>query len=356
MMGLNAAARLARFLPPETAHRATVAVVGAGLLVPSRELDPPELGVRLKRSGLSLPNPVGLAAGFDKNAEAPVAMLALGFGFVECGTVTPLAQAGNPRPRLFRLSADRAVINRMGFNNEGLVPFCERLARIPAGSGVIGANVGANKDSSDRIGDYVAGLKAVWADSSYVTMNVSSPNTPGLRGLQDRAMLEELLARAGEAALAMNALHGPRPVFLKVAPDLGEEAIDDICEIALAAPVLSGLIVSNTTIARPPLRSGRRSAEAGGLSGRPLMGPSTGILRGFSRRLGGRLDLIGAGGVSSADDVLVKMRAGASAVQLYSALVYEGPGLIRRIKRDLLAFMRREGIARLDDIVGADLG
>jgi len=355
MILLDFAAWMARFLPPETAHRATIACLKTGLATPGRLSDPPELGVRLARSGLNLPNPVGLAAGFDKNAEAPLAMLAMGFGFVECGTTTPRPQAGNPRPRLFRLREDRAVINRMGFNNDGLEAFCARLAGLPAGGGLIGANVGANKDSGDRIGDYLAGLRAVWPVCGYVTMNVSSPNTPGLRSLQDRAMLEELLARAsGEIAeLSKDGLS--RPVFLKVAPDLSEPEIDAICEAALTCPALTGLIVSNTTIARPASLRSRYASEAGGLSGAPLMGASTDVLAAFARRVGKRLDLIGAGGISCAGDVVAKLRAGASAVQLYSALAYHGPGLVRRIKSDLLDWMKARGIARLEDIVGADV-
>jgi dihydroorotate dehydrogenase len=296
--------------------------------------DDERLAVTLRVSGLTLPNPVGLAAGFDKNAEVASAMLGFGFGFVECGTVTPRPQAGNPRPRLFRLTADRAVINRMGFNNDGLDAFARRL-KASRGAGVIGANVGANKDSEDRIADYVAGVRAVWANCSYVTINISSPNTPGLRGLQDRGALEDLLGRVGEAAQVLEAQAGKRPVFLKVAPDLDDRAIEDICEISLAANGLTGLIVSNTTLERPATLRSAGSKESGGLSGAPLLQTSTRVLAAFAKRLGGRRDLIGAGGIANADDVLAKLAAGADAVQLYSALVFEGPGLVGRIKRDL---------------------
>jgi len=311
-------------------------LVSGALAGLAAELQRPDRRLEQTLFGCRFANPVGLAAGFDKNA-------------------TPRPQAGNPRPRLFRLREDRAVINRMGFNNDGLEAFCARLAGLPAGGGLIGANVGANKDSGDRIGDYLAGLRAVWPVCGYVTMNVSSPNTPGLRSLQDRAMLEELLARAsGEIAeLSKDGLS--RPVFLKVAPDLSEPEIDAICEAALTCPALTGLIVSNTTIARPASLRSRYASEAGGLSGAPLMGASTDVLAAFARRVGKRLDLIGAGGISCAGDVVAKLRAGASAVQLYSALAYHGPGLVRRIKSDLLDWMKARGIARLEDIVGADV-
>lgn len=316
----------------------TIAALKTGWLKPRVEFDPPELAVKLRRSGLVLPNPIGLAAGFDKNAEAYLPMLAFGFGFVECGTVTPRAQAGNPRPRLFRLAEDRAVINRMGFNNEGLGPFVRRLAAAPRGIGVIGANVGANKDSADRIADYVAGVRAVWPHCSYVTINISSPNTPGLRGLQDRGALEELLGRVGEAAAEMEraVVNKDRPLFLKVAPDLDEQAIRDVADVALKAPVLHGLIVSNTTVERPETLQSVHKGETGGLSGAPLFAKSTAVLKEFAGAVGDRLDLIGAGGVASGADVMAKLQAGAQAVQLYSALAYEGPGIVKRIKRELI--------------------
>ncbi len=340
-------ARLARTLPAETAHRATIAALSAGLGPGSPRANDPALAVTLKKSGLRLPNPVGLAAGFDKNAEAFRAMLGFGFGFVECGTVTPKPQPGNPLPRLFRLEEDRAVINRMGFNNEGLEPFVRRIsARSGAaakGRGIVGANVGANKETTDRAADYVAGVRAVWGACDYVTINISSPNTPGLRGLQDRGALEDLLGRVGEAVIHLETGGESRPVFLKVAPDLDETAIRDISEVALAAARLHGLIVSNTTLARPEtLRSANRG-EMGGLSGAPLLEPSTHVLKLFSEAVGGRLDLIGAGGVASGRDAWAKLQAGASAVQLYTALAYEGPGLVARIKAQLADIMRAEG-------------
>lgn len=328
----TAGLRLVRALPPEAAHRATIRALKAGL-GPRARRDDPRLAVRV--GGLDLPNPVGLAAGFDKNAEVPDAMLAAGFGFVECGTVTPLAQAGNPKPRLFRLTEDGAVINRMGFNNDGLGPFVDRLRARSRRYGIVGANVGANKESTDRVRDYVEGLRRVWLHAAYVTINISSPNTPGLRALQTRGALADLLGALNEARAVQAAAHGPRPVFLKVAPDLDEGEVAAISEVSVDAGI-DALIVSNTTVDRPgDLRSIHR-AETGGLSGRPLMARSTRLLGEFSAALDGRIDLIGVGGIASAADVLAKLDAGARAVQLYSALVYQGVGLVRAIKRGLL--------------------
>jgi dihydroorotate dehydrogenase len=347
------AARAVRILPAESAHRFTIDALKTGLAKPQPQLDDPRLAVTLRKSGLKLPNPIGLAAGFDKNAEVFAQMLAFGFGFVECGTVTPRAQAGNPRPRLFRLDVDRAVINRMGFNNDGVGYFIRRLSAATRAIGVIGANVGANKDSEDRVADYVAGVKAVWPYCGYITINISSPNTPGLRGLQDRGALEELLGRIGVAAREMDAAVKNRPLFLKVAPDLDDKAIGDIADVAKAQDWLSGLIVSNTTIARPDTLASKHKGEAGGLSGAPLMEKSTAVLAAFYAEIGDKLDLIGAGGIASADDVITKIRAGAQAVQLYSALVYEGPMLVQRIKADLVAMMDARGAMRLSDLTEA---
>jgi dihydroorotate dehydrogenase len=305
--------------------------------------------VTLKRSGLRLSNPIGLAAGFDKNAEVIAPMLGFGFGFVECGTVTPRPQPGNPRPRLFRLPEDRAVINRMGFNNEGLGPYVRGLAGA-RNLGVIGANVGANKDSQDRVADYVAGVKAVWPHCRYITINISSPNTPGLRGLQDRGALEDLLGRIGEAAREMDAVVKNRPLFLKVAPDLDDKAIVDIADVVRVQAWLSGLIVSNTTIDRPESLVGRHKGETGGLSGAPLMEKSTRVLAAFSAELKDRLDLIGAGGIASGADVVAKLRAGAQAVQLYSAMALEGPGIVARIKSELVAMLTAEGATSLSEL------
>jgi dihydroorotate dehydrogenase len=292
-----------------------------------------------------------LAAGFDKNAEVPDAMLAAGFGLVECGTVTPLAQAGNPRPRLFRLSEDRAVINRLGFNNQGLEPFAVRLAQRRR-KGVVGANIGANKDSQDRIGDYVTGLERLWPLADYFTANISSPNTPGLRDLQSGPALDELLGRLAQARAALTAAQGARPLLLKVAPDLVDAQIETICA-AILTHRLDGAIVGNTTLSRPDHLRSRFKSETGGLSGAPLMAPSTLILRRFHEASQGRFLLIGAGGIASGGDAYAKIRAGAGLVQLYSALVYEGPGLVRRLKRDLAARLKADGFVSVADAVGA---
>jgi dihydroorotate dehydrogenase len=328
-------------LDPETAHGLTLRALGA--LPAGGGADPDPL-LETQIAGLSFPTPIGLAAGFDKDARAWAQMLGLGFGFVEVGTLTPRPQAGNPRPRIFRLPEDRAVINRLGFNNGGLAAALPRLAPNPR----LGVNVGANKDSADRIADYALGVAAVRDRAAWITLNISSPNTPGLRGLQGDA-LPDLLAAAAEA----RGDEGP-PLFLKVAPDLDEAQIDAIAAAALGSR-LSGLIISNTTLARPASLRSPRAAEAGGLSGAPLMAPSTAILAAFARRLDGGLPLIGAGGISSAEDVYAKIRAGASAVQLYTALVYEGPGLPRRLARGLAALLRRDGHSSVAAAVGAGL-
>jgi dihydroorotate dehydrogenase len=331
---------LLRRLDPEDAHRLAVTGLKLGLGPRAPRDDDPILAVNL--AGLALPSCVGLAAGFDKNAEAYAGLLVAGFGFVECGTVTPLPQAGNPRPRLFRLSEDQAVINRMGFNNAGLEAFARRLDRPRRG--MVGANLGANKDSADRIGDYVTGLNRLWRLADYFTVNISSPNTPGLRALQGRAALDELLGRLNEARTRLTAEDRRRPVFLKVAPDLEPDEPPAIVDACLAHGV-DGLIVSNTTLERPATLRSPFRAEAGGLSGAPLRELSTARLRDFAEAAAGRLVLIGVGGIASGDDAFAKLRAGASAVQLYSALVYGGPGLVARVKRQLAERLRAEGFA-----------
>ena len=346
----NLASRALRALDPETAHGAAFLALKLGLGPRRRADEFPRLKTSL--AGLDLPNPVGLAAGFDKNAAAPDALLALGFGWAECGTVTPLPQPGNPRPRLFRLTEDRAIVNRLGFNNQGGEAFAARLALRAHRGGVVGANVGANKMSSDRTGDYVRAMARVWEHAAYVTANISSPNTPGLRGLQQKSALEDLLGRLGEARATLAAMHGPRPLFLKLAPDLDEAEVRDIAELALAYK-LDALIVSNTTLARAPDLRSQHRFEAGGLSGKPLFEPSTRILRQFAQILGGRLALIGAGGVEDGRTALAKIKAGASAVQLYSALAYQGPGLVGRILRELDGLLAAEGFASVTDAVGA---
>jgi dihydroorotate dehydrogenase len=343
-MNLDLAARAMRALPAETAHRATVRLMG--LLAPLLPENPPEdvrLGV--KALGFDFPNPVGLAAGFDKDAEAPDAMLKLGFGFVECGTVTPKPQAGNPRPRLFRLPQDRAVINRMGFNNRGMDVAASRL-EARRGAGIVGINIGANKDSADRIADYVNGFARLAPLADYVTVNVSSPNTPGLRGLQNKDELTRLLSVLMES----RGRTAFKPILLKIAPDLDGQALDDIAH-TVAASGIEGIIISNTTIARPSLKSAD-AHETGGLSGRPLFAPSTDILRQMRGRISSNIVLIGVGGISSGADAYEKIRAGATLVQLYTGLVYEGPGLVRRIKQELLTCLARDGFATIADAVG----
>ena len=337
-----------RLLDPEDAHRLTIVALRAGLGPRAAAADP-ILATSL--AGLRLANPIGLAAGFDKDAAAPGAMLKAGFGFVECGTTTPRPQSGNPRPRLFRLPADQAVINRMGFNNKGLDAFAAGLSARPP-VGVVGANVGANKDSVDRAGDYVLGLRRLWTLADYFTLNVSSPNTPGLRDLQARAALEDLLGVVAEARTALKGTHGvDRPLFLKVAPDLATGAVEDIVETAVAFS-LDGLIVSNTTIARPASLTGAHRGETGGLSGAPLFEPSTRMLAAFHAAAAGRLVLIGAGGIGSGAQAYAKIRSGAAAVQLYTALAFQGPGLVTRIARDLAARLRADGFASVAAAVG----
>ena len=300
-------------------------------------------------AGLALPNPVGMAPGFDKDAVAAEAVLGIGFGFVEVGTLTPRPQVGNSRPRLFRLVEDRAVINRMGFNNGGIAAAAARLARRDRSLGTVGINIGANKDSPDRVADYREAFRIAAPLADYVTINISSPNTPGLRALQDKGALDALL----DAVLVERGAPGCQvPVFLKVAPDLEPADIDDIADIALGRG-LDALIVANTTIARPPLRS-PLAGEAGGLSGAPLKIPSLARLREFRKATGGALPLIGAGGITTADDAWERIRAGASAVQLYSAMVYEGPGIARTICKGLERLMRRDGFASIAEAVGTE--
>lgn len=299
--------------------------------------------------GLHFPNPVGMAAGFDKDAVAAQGLLRLGFGSVEVGTLTPRPQAGNPKPRLFRLVEDRAVINRMGFNNGGIAAAVARLAKRDRTAGLVGINIGANKDSVDRIDDYRMAFRAVASLADYVTINISSPNTPGLRALQDKGALDELLA----AVLAERDRPGCAvPVFLKVAPDLEPADIDDIARVALEHR-LDALIVSNTTIARPPLRSPFAS-ETGGLSGAPLKQAALQRLRDFRKATGSAVPLIGVGGIATAQDAWQRIVAGASLIQLYSAMVYEGPGIARTMCRGLEQLMRRDGFASIAEAVGCE--
>jgi dihydroorotate dehydrogenase len=320
-----------RALDPELAHRLTIAGLRIGLGGREEQEDPPSL--RTPFFGSILPNPIGLAAGFDKNGEVPDRMLALGLGFVEIGTVTPRPQIGNPRPRLFRLNDDRAVINRMGFNNDGLTSVVARLTARRGNPGCVGVNIGANKDSEDRIKDYEIGLDAVAPFAAYVVVNISSPNTPGLRQLQEGAALETLLQRL---SALRRTLPARPPLFVKIAPDLEADAVREAVEIAIAQGI-DGMIISNTTIARPATLKNSQRGEPGGLSGAPLFDPSTVILRHAADAAKGRLYLIGAGGVASGAQARAKLLAGARLVQLYTGLIFEGPDLIRRIKRELHA-------------------
>lgn len=329
-------------LEPERAHALAIAALRMG----SSRLRPTDPRLASSVAGLRFPTPIGLAAGFDKDAMVADAMLSRGFGFVEVGTLTPHPQAGNPRPRLFRLVEDGAVINRMGFNNGGQVAAHARLSGRRRASGMVGVNIGANKDSADRIADYAAGIARMADVADYLTVNISSPNTPGLRALQDPAALAELLS-----AVAAARRPGGPPVFLKVAPDVEPADIETIVEAAITGG-MDALIVANTTVSRPPLRS-RHAGETGGLSGRPFAPLALEILGRFAEAANGRIPLIAAGGIATADDVWDRLLAGASLVQLYSALVYEGPGLARRIAGALAARMEREGVARIADLVGA---
>jgi dihydroorotate dehydrogenase len=331
-------------IPPETAHRLTLAALRTAPL-PRRLEMAPTLIQRV--GGIPFPNPVGLAPGFDKNAEVPDAMLGMGFGFVEVGTVTPRPQAGNPRPRLFRLVEDRAVINRMGFNNDGADVVARRLHARPATPGIVGVNIGANKDSVDRIADYAEMTRIMAPLARYLTINISSPNTPGLRDLQDEGALAALLD-----AVIMARGASATPIFLKLAPDLTPSDIDSICRIAIDRRI-DALIVSNTTIGRPPLRS-PHAGESGGLSGEPLRELALQRLRDFRKASGGMIPLIGVGGIASADDAWARIRAGASLVQVYSALVYEGPGLVRRIVKGLTERIRAEGLNSIAEAVGSE--
>jgi len=333
-------------LDPEQAH--TLALRGLQIL-PRKERAIGATPLATRVAGLTFPNPVGMAAGFDKDAVAARGLLGLGFGAVEVGTLTPRAQAGNPRPRLFRLVEDRAVINRMGFNNGGVAAAAARLRRRDRDAGIVGINIGANKDSGDRVSDYREAFRIVAPLADYVTINVSSPNTPGLRALQDKGSLEELLDAVMEERRDASSTV---PIFLKVAPDLDPVDVDDIAGVALDRQ-LDALIVSNTTIARPGLRS-RHAGETGGLSGAPLKAAALQRLRDFRVATGGALPLIGVGGIATAEDAWQRIRAGASLVQLYSAMVYEGPGIARAICEGLEQLMRRDGFTCIADAVGSE--
>ncbi|KXU32856.1 dihydroorotate dehydrogenase [Sphingobium sp. 22B] len=332
-------------LDAERAHHLSIKMLRLMPVPPALE---PDSMLAQTVAGIAFPNPVGLAAGYDKEGLIAHKMHGLGFGFAELGTLTPLPQQGNPLPRLFRLAEDRAVINRMGFNNGGQAAAAERIAkRRRPGGPVIGINIGANKDAADRIADYATGVTCMAPLADYLTVNISSPNTPGLRALQDRAALDQLLG-AVMAARGTNRT----PVFLKVAPDLEPADVEDIAAACIDHRI-DALIVSNTTISRPSLQS-RLAGEAGGLSGAPLHDLALQRLRDFRRALGTQLPLIGVGGIATADQAYARIRAGASLIQLYSALVYEGPYLARRINAGIKALMARDGVGNISEIVGID--
>lgn len=334
-------------LEPEQAHRVTIAALRHAP-IPSTAAPDPRLAV--EAFGLRFPAPLGMAPGFDKGGEAPDALLRLGFGHVEVGTITPLPQPGNPKPRLFRLKDDHAIINRLGFNSEGHAVAHARLKARAGRGGIVGVNVGANKDSSDRAGDYVQGVRAFADVASYFTINISSPNTPGLRDLQQAAALDDLLARVLDARDEMSAAHGRKPVLLKIAPDLTQGDLDDVVRVARARRV-DGMIVGNTTIERPPTLHSPEAHEAGGLSGRPLFELATKMLAATYLRVEKQFPLIGVGGVDGPETAFAKLEAGATLLQIYSVLVFEGPGLIGEIHRGVARKLADRN-AQLQDVIG----
>ncbi len=342
---------LLRALDPETAHSL---VIQGMKLAPLRRAPNDNSRLAVQAFGLRFPNPVGIAPGFDKHAEVPDALLGLGFGFVEIGTVTPLPQSGKPRPRIFRLEADGAVINRLGFNSDGEAVALARLKARSGRAGIVGINIGANKESADRAADYVRLIEAMAPVASYITVNVSSPNTPGLRSMQQGSVLDDLLARVVECRNRVVERAGPTPLLLKIAPDLSLADLDDVVNVARARR-LDGMIVGNTTIGRPAsLLDHAKAKEGGGLSGRPLFPLSTRMLAETYQRTEDAFPLIGVGGIESGAAALAKMRAGASLLQLYSGLVYRGLGVVSEIKADLLAALERGEASSLAGLVGLD--
>ncbi|TPM39001.1 quinone-dependent dihydroorotate dehydrogenase [Mesorhizobium sp. B2-3-4] len=329
---------------PETAHGLSIAALRCGLPVGARMT--PDARLKIRLCGLDFPNPLGMAAGYDKNAEVPDALLGLGFGFAEVGTITPLPQPGNPKPRIFRLTSDDAVINRLGFNNEGHAAAEKRLAARRARGGIVGVNIGANKDSADRVGDYERGVARFAPHASYLTVNISSPNTPGLRTMQAREQLGELLSRVMAARAAAPARP---PVFLKIAPDLVEAELEDIAAEVMEKRI-DGIIVSNTTISRPALKSGDTARETGGLSGQPLFERSTIVLARMRKLVGPDMAIIGVGGVNSAETALEKIRAGADLVQLYTGMIYAGPALPGRIVAGMARFAETDKLGSICEL------
>jgi dihydroorotate dehydrogenase len=336
-------------LDPEQAHELTLKSLEAGVYPRPTVADDPRLAVSIW--DMTLPNPFGIAAGFDKDARVPAAVLGMGFGHAEVGSVTPRPQEGNPRPRIFRLVRDKAMINRLGFNNGG---HAAALARLKAARlrGVVGINVGANKDAADRTADYVAGVRTFYDVASYFTVNISSPNTPGLRDLQAPAALDDLVGRVLEARAEMMASGGPeRPVVVKLAPDIAEADLEPVVEVLVRRGV-DGIAVSNTTLARPGLGDVGLAQEAGGLSGRPLFHRATVVLARVHGMTGGKVPLIGIGGIDSSAAAIAKLEAGATLLQLYTGLVYEGPGLLDRMKRDIRALLDRDKLGGLHELTG----
>jgi dihydroorotate dehydrogenase len=336
-------------LDPETAHGLSITALKCGLPVGAGAKTDKRLHVHI--SGLDFPNPLGMAAGYDKNAEVPDALLGLGFGFAEVGTVTPLPQPGNPKPRIFRLTQDEAVINRLGFNNEGHDAAERRLIARQGRAGIVGVNIGANKDSADRIGDYELGVRRFARHASYLTVNISSPNTPGLRSMQAREQLAELLSRI---VAARGQASAKPPIFLKIAPDLTEAELEDIAA-EVTQKRIDGIIVSNTTLSRQGLRSAHLAGQSGGLSGRPLFERSTVVLAKMRKLLGPDFAIIGVGGVNSAETALEKIRAGADLVQLYTGMIYAGPALPARIVSGMIDFVGKEGLPSIRDLRDSDL-
>jgi dihydroorotate dehydrogenase len=348
---MSTAALLAglRLLNPEDAHHLTIWALKQGLVPKQPRTPAPVLAQKL--FGLDFPHPIGLAAGFDKDAEVPIPLLKLGFGFVEVGTITPQPQPGNPRPRVFRLPADGAVINRYGFNNQGMLAARARLSDRDRSHGIVGINIGANKTSAIPQEDYVAATECLAPLADYITINVSSPNTPGLRDLQGRDHLAALIS-AVMSARHRSAPNLP-PILLKIAPDINHVQLEDIADVALQFGV-NGMIISNTTVMRPASLTSRYRREAGGLSGAPLFLPSTAVLAAMFRLVGHHIPLIGVGGIASGADAYTKIRAGASLVQLYTALVYNGPGLVGKIVTELDGLLARDGFGTLSQAIGID--
>ncbi len=340
-------------LSPETAHNAALFALSKNLLPAAKVEINPLLTQNI--FGLEFKNPVGLAAGFDKNAAAVDALLRQGFGFVEAGTVTPRPQDGNPKPRIFRLSADKAIINRLGFNNNGLEIFVKNFSKRDKKLGVAGANIGKNKDTADAASDFVLGLQAVYPYADYITINISSPNTVGLRDLQAKEQLGELLSQLTTAREAASKIHQRRvPLLLKIAPDIDGGQREDIAQTVIKYAI-DGLIVSNTTISRPDILQDAQKSETGGLSGAPLFALSTAVLADMYRLTDRKIPIIGVGGVASAEDAYEKIRAGASLVQLYSALIYQGFSLVREINQKLPALLKRDGFSHISEAVGAKI-